>query len=238
NSHMNNENGYYVGFNFQPFKKWYLNGFFDLYRFPWLRYQVNSPSFGYETIAQLIYRPSKTLEVYFRFRTKSKQLNESAGLSQDHIRHIENEHRTYYRFNLTYNINTDIELRNRLEYVRYKRGKSDVEQGFLIYQDVIYKPLSFPLSFSARLAYFDTDSYNSRIYAYENDVLNAFSFPAYYYRGMKAYLTIRYKAYKGIDFWFRVSNLFYGNKNEIGSGLEKISGKHRTDVKLQLRFTI
>ena len=236
NAHMNNENGYYIGFNLHPFKKWYLNGFFDLYRFPWLRYQVNGPSFGYEAIGQLIYRPSKTFEAYFRFRTKNKQLNESAGLSEDNIRAVEDELRTYFRVNLTYGLSKSIKLRNRVEYSRYKRGEGDVEQGYMVYQDVIYKPLGFPVSFSARLAYFDTESYNGRIYTYENDVLYAFSFPAYYYRGMKAYLTLRYSVYKGIDVWFRVSNLFYSDRDHIGSGLEEITGKHRTDIKVQARF--
>ncbi|MFT6026221.1 MAG: hypothetical protein ACI8P5_000466, partial [Bacteroidia bacterium] len=43
-SRMNNETGYYLGFNIQPFKGWFLNGFFDVFRFPWLRYQVNGTS--------------------------------------------------------------------------------------------------------------------------------------------------------------------------------------------------
>lgn len=236
NSRMNNETGYYLGFSINPFKGWYLNGFFDVFKFPWLRYQVNGPSFGYESIGQLIYRPSKTFEVYFRFRQKNKQLNESAAFSEASIRGIENELRSYYRLNLSYSLSKAVKLRSRVEYSRYKRGDRDVEQGFLVYQDFIYNPLDFPLSFSARLAYFDTETYNARIYAYENDVLYAYSFPAYYYRGMKAYLTLRYNIYKNIDAWFRVANLFYSNRDQIGSGLESIDGKSRTDIKVQLRF--
>ncbi|MBL4587553.1 MAG: helix-hairpin-helix domain-containing protein [Flavobacteriales bacterium] len=236
NSRTNNETGYYIGFNINPFKGWYLHGFFDLFKFPWLRFQVNGSSFGYETIAQLVYRPSRNFEAYFRFRTKNKQLNESAAFSTEPIRGIEDELRTYYRFNLTYSLSKEIKLRNRVEYSRYKRGDRDAEQGFMIYQDIIYKPLNFPLSFSARLAYFDTESYNTRIYTYENDVLYAYSFPAYYYRGMRAYITLRYRIIRGIDVWFRISNLFYSNRDEIGSGLETVSGKQRTDVKVQFRF--
>lgn len=236
NSRINNETGYYIGFNLQPFKHWYLHGFFDLFKFPWLRFQVNSPSFGYETIAQLVYRPSRTFEAYFRFRTKNKPLNQSAALSTEPIRGIEDELRSYYRVNLTFSLSKEIKLRNRVEFSRYKRGDQEAEQGFMIYQDLIYKPQNFPLSFSARLAYFDTESYSTRIYAYENDVLYAYSFPAYYYRGMKAYITLRYRIIRGIDVWFRVANLFYSNRDHIGSGLEEIPGKHRTDIKVQLRF--
>ncbi|MCF8464323.1 MAG: helix-hairpin-helix domain-containing protein [Flavobacteriales bacterium] len=237
NSRMNNETGYYVGFNINPFKHWFLNGYFDIFRFPWLRYQVNGPSFGYETIGQLIYRPSKTIEIYFRFRQKQKQLTESSAYSEAPIRGLENEKRTAYRFNLTYTLNKTMTLKSRIEYSRYRRGDQEVEQGFMIYQDFNFRPLSFPLSFSARLAYFDTETYNSRIYVYESDVLYAYSFPAYYYRGMKAYLVLRYNIHKNIDAWVRVANLFYSNRDEIGSGLETVNGKSRTDIKVQLRFS-
>ncbi len=236
NSRFNNETGYYLGFNLHPFKHWYLHGYFDLFKFPWLRYLVNGQSFGYEAIGQLVYRPSRTFEAYFRIRAKNKQLNESAELSTEPIRGIEDELRTYYRLSLTYSLNKAVKLRNRVEFSQYQRGDLDAENGFMIYQDVIYKPMDFPLSFSARLAYFDTESYNTRIYAYENDVLYAYSFPAYYYRGMKAYLTLRYSIYRGIDAWFRISNLFYSNRDHVGSGAEEIPGKHRTDIKVQLRF--
>lgn len=236
NSRMNNETGYYLGFSINPFKGWYLRGFFDIFKFPWLRYQVNGLSFGYETIGQLIYRPSKTLEVYFRFRQKNRQLNESSAYSEAPIRGLENELRTYYRFNLQFSLSKEIKLRSRVEYARYKRGEQKVEQGYMMYQDVIYSPLNFPLSFSARLSYFDTETYNARIYAFENDVLYAYSFPAYFYRGVRTYLTIRYRVYKGIDAWFRVANTFYSNRDHVGSGLEETPSNHRTDIKVQVRF--
>lgn len=236
NSRMNNETGYYLGVSLNPFKGWYINGFFDLFRFPWLRYQVNSPSFGYEGIAQLSYRPNRDLEIYFRFRQKNKPVNVSAEENTAPIRYIEEEKRTYYRLHLGYKLNKSWSLRSRVEYARYRRGERDVEQGFMVYQDIIFKPTGFPVSFSTRLVYFDTDSYNARIYAYENDVLYAYSFPSYYYKGMKAYLNIRYDITRNISVWLRVSNLFYHDRNTIGSGLEEIDGKHRTDVKAQVRF--
>lgn len=236
NSRMNNETGYYLGFNLNPFKSWYVQGFFDLFRFPWLRYQVNSPSWGYEAIAQLSYRPNRNLEISFRFRQKTRQINVSTAENTEPIRFIEDERRTYYRFHLGYRLSKAWSLRSRVEHSRYQRGDRDVEQGFMVYQDIIFKPLSFPVSFSGRLAYFDTETYNARIFAYENDVLYAFSFPSYYYRGMRAYLNIRYDITRNISVWFRISNLYYHDRDFIGSGLERIDGRHRTDVKAQVRF--
>lgn len=238
NSRNNNETGYYLGFNLNPFKGWYLTGFFDLFRFPWLRFQVNSPSFGYEGIAQLSYRPSRNLEVLLRFRQKNREINVPTAFNNEPIRFIEDEKRTYYRFQISYKLNKTMTLRSRVEYARYRRGDRNVEQGFMMFQDIIYKPLSFPLSFSTRLAYFDTESYNARIYAFENDVLYAFSFPSYFYRGMRMYANIRWDVTRKISLWLRVSNTFYHDRDFIGSGLERIDGKNRTDIKVQVRFRI
>ena len=236
NSRMNNETGYYLGFNITPFKSWYVRGFFDLFRFPWLRFQTNGLSFGYEAIGQLGYRPNRNLEIYFRFRQKNRELNEPASISEAAIRGIEDELRSYYRLDFQYSLNKEIKLRSRVEYSRYRRGERDVEQGYLMYQDVIYSPTSFPLSFSARLAYFDTESFNARIFAFENDVLYAYSFPSYYYRGVRSYITLRYRIYRGIDAWFRVANTFFSNRDHVGSGLEETPKNTRTDIKVQLRF--
>ena len=235
-SRMNNETGYYLGFNIQPFKHWILNGFFDVFRFPWLRFQVNGPSIGYEAVGQLIYRPSREFEVYFRFRQKNKQLTESAAFSSEPIRGVEDELRSYYRLNLSYSLSKSVKLRSRVEYSRYQRGNRELDQGFMVYQDFIYKPVNFPVSFNARLAYFDTESYNSRIFAFESDVLYAYSFPAYFYRGMRAYLNVRYDISRNVSAWFRVANLFYSNRETVGSGLEQTPSNHRTDIKVQLRL--
>ena len=231
-----NEQGYYIGFNLQPIKNVTLTGFFDLFRFPWLRYRVNAPSDGYEVISQLTYRPSKAFEVYGRFRQKNRPINTSSTFNPEPIQSLEDELRTYYRLNVTYAVSKTVKLRSRIEYSRYRRGEGEAEEGFLIYQDVTFDPVKFPVSFSTRLAWFDTDSYNTRIYAYENDVLYAYSLPAYYYQGMRLYLTLRYTVYKGIDVWFRVANTLFSNRTTVGSGLDMIEGQSRTEIKAQVRF--
>ena len=116
-------------------------------------------------------------------------------------------------------------------------GAPKNEKGFMVYQDVIYQSLKSPFTFTFRYAMFETDSYDSRIYAYENDVLYAFSIPAYYYRGNRTYLIIKYSGIRNIDCWFRIAQTFYNNKTEIGSGLDEISGNAKTEIKAQLRFS-
>ena len=105
--------------------------------------------------------------------------------------------------------------------------------------DIGLNPPNVPqskVSFSARFALFDTDSYNSRIYSYENDVLYYFRIPSYYYQGSRSYLTLRYQFKKGIDLWLRYSNWTYYNRETIGSGLNEINGPSKSEFRAQLRF--
>ena len=127
-------------------------------------------------------------------------------------------------------------IKGRAELVNYDKEESPFETGYLLYQDVAFKPKSNPFSFTFRYAIFDTKSYNSRIYAYENDVLYSFSIPAYYNRGTRTYLTVKYKIRRGIDFWLRYAITYYDNVDVISSGLEEIQGNHKQEIKAQVRF--
>ncbi|MCG3166200.1 MAG: hypothetical protein POELPBGB_01977 [Bacteroidia bacterium] len=234
NTRVLNEKATYFGFRAQILKNWTLQGYMDIFKFPWLRYQVNAPSKGYEYLAQLTFSPSKTLEAYFRIRRQMKEINTNdEELTVDYLDEYST---TNYRFNITYKISSSVQLRNRVEHIVYERGNDGKEKGWLMYQDVTWKALKSPLSLSFRYALFDTDTYNARLYAYENDVLYAFSIPAYYYKGSRTYLTLRYNIVRGIDVWLRYAVTFYNNRNSISSGTSEIQGNTKSEIKAQIRF--
>lgn len=234
NSRILNEKATYFGFRAQILKSWNLMGYMDIFKFPWLRYQVDAPSKGYEYLAQLTFSPSKTLETYFRIRRQMKQINTNDD--ELTIDYLDDYFTTNYRFNITYKVSPSIQLRSRIEHVTYERGNDEIEKGWLMYQDITYKSLKSPLSLSFRYALFDTDSYNARVYAYENDVLYAFSIPAHYYKGSRTYLTLRYNIIRGIDVWLRYAVTFYNNRNVISSGTSEIQGNTKSEIKAQIRF--
>ena len=95
-----------------------------------------------------------------------------------------------------------------------------------------------PISGVLRLQYFETDGYNSRIYAYENDVLYSYSIPAFSDKGFRYYLTLNYDLTKKLSFWLRCAQTIYKNRNTVGSGLDEIQGSRRTEVKLQARLIL
>ncbi|WP_256011541.1 helix-hairpin-helix domain-containing protein [Desertivirga xinjiangensis] len=228
-----NEKGFYSGLVVTPGRKYEISVYADLFRFPWLRYRVDSPSWGYEMFSQIGYAPSKKFKLSIRYKFENKQENENIP---NPINFLEQVAKKAYRLELNYKISEQCQLRNRAEVISYQKAEQKREYGFLLFQDVIYKPLQSRVSANIRFAVFETESYNARIYANENDVLYSFSAPAHYNRGLRYYANLRYRVCKGIDMWFRYAKTSYSDLQEIGSGLERIAGNNKSDVKLQLRF--
>jgi hypothetical protein len=219
----------------KPMKNISVSAYYDHWNFPWLKYLVDAPSSGYDALFQVNYTPSKTVDMYFRVRDRIRSRN-ITGEDALEIDYPIGQHQTNYRFDVSYKISPSFKLRNRVECVTFDQPNQARENGYVILQDIVYKPMSKPLSFSFRYALFDTDGYYSRIYAYESDVLYSFSIPAYYYKGSRSYLTLQYDVTRKIDLWFRIAQFYYSNRETTGSGLTEIQGHHRTDFRVQMRF--
>ena len=101
-----------------------------------------------------------------------------------------------------------------------------------------FKPQNFPLSFSFRYALFNTGSYATRMYTYENDVLYGYSVPALEGKGIRCYLLIASQPFKFLECWVRYAHLFYSDRNAIGTGPETITGNTKSEIKVQIMFRI
>lgn len=229
-----NEKGILAGFDIKVNKSWSINGYIDQYTFEWLRTQTDKPlTNGYDLIAQLRFKPNKKLDIYGRYRYKIKPINTDAE-NIENIAPVYSEYKENIRLNIDYKLSDNWQVRTRVEHMNYERIGGAPEQGFLLYQDLFYNPKGKKYSVKARYALYDTDSYSSKIYAYESDLLYVFSVPSYYYRGSRYYLILRYKFNKHFDLWLRCSRWIYDNRDVISSGLNEIEGNTKTEVKAQL----
>ncbi len=229
----NNERGIYAGLNVNINKAWSVNAYFDLFEFPWLKYQVDKPSHGHEILVQPTYRPSRNLEIYARFRQQLRQKN--SRISDGTITEIEDVVQRNYRINVSYKISDDFTIKSRVEYVTINRLSSKPEDGILFTQDLLYKPKKLPFDITLRYALFDTDSYDSRMYTFESNALYVFSIPAYYYQGSRMYALIRLTLFKKVDLWVRYGVFLYNNQKSLGTGPEFINRNQKTDLTVQLR---
>ncbi len=229
-----NENGLYAGLRFLIYRKWVLTAYTDNFRFPWLKYRTDAPSSGNEQLVQLENNFSGNVFMYFRFRGENKQQNASGEPQMMDV--LTTIRKSSYRFYIEYGISPSLLLKNRLEYLVYKEGSYYRGTGFLIYQDVVWKAPSDKFSLAFRYAIFDTDSYDERLYAYENDVLYSFSVPAYYDKGSRIYLVADYRLTEKISLQARYAATFFSNQKTIGSGLDEINGSNKSEVKVQVRI--
>jgi hypothetical protein len=110
------------------------------------------------------------------------------------------------------------------------------QKGFLTFADILYKPLLRPFSGNLRISYFETDGYDSRIYAFENDVLYGYSIPAFFDKGYHYYVNVHYKLSRKLSCWARFSQTIYSGKSEIGSGLDVIKGNKKSQIKVQVIY--
>lgn len=227
-----NESGVYVGTSVRLTPTIRIHAFADHFRFPWMKFRTYMPSMGSDYLVSLHYRPARNTELILRFRQKSKPLNTRDPVM---IRHLEEVVRTQYRLHLSYSVSQSISIRNRLEIIHHSYGE-EKQKGYMVYQDILYRNLSSPFAITIRYALFDTEGFDSRIYAYEHDVLYAFSFPFYSDKGFRTYLLIRYRVHRQVDIYMRLANTTYINRDSSGTGLETIEGNTRTEVKGQIRF--
>lgn len=224
----NNEEGIYMGFLIFPIRKVKIYSHLDLFKHKWLKYRVNSPSSSYDFFTQINYNLNKSTEIYFKYRIKKSEENNNAQTINFPVEKVKHEG----RINIKHKINKQWEIRNRIEFAKYKKENIKLN-GYMMFQDIIFNSTKFPLAIRLRYAIFNSDSYLTRIYAYESDLLYTFSIPAYYYKGNRIYLNIRYKYNKHIKLYAKLSQTKYSNRENIGSGNTIILGNTKTEIKLQ-----
>src|SRR5690606_19557335 len=219
-----NEEGIYTGIMLHPSRKWEWMSYIDMFRFPWLRYRVDEPSAGMDLLSQLTYTWYKIGRVSLRYRHRLKQEN---NRDRPPERVVVDARKDQLRLAFQYKLSAKWEIRTRAEGVRYeKEGRTDF--GWMAYQDVFWKPDRLPIQVNMRLAVFATDSYDARLYAYENDVLYASAFPMYNGKGGRSYVNLRYRIGRKTDFWLRYARNRYLNVETVGSGLDQSEGPHRS----------
>ncbi|RFC55060.1 helix-hairpin-helix domain-containing protein [Brumimicrobium aurantiacum] len=233
-SNTNNESGLYLGGSFKLNRQWRLNTYVDFFKSPWLKYRVDAPSDGHEVLSQLTYRPSSKFETYIRVREKDKMINVSEF--EGNIRPVERYKQRKYQLGLTADLGSGWKWRSRIDYVTDQRDSEGKQDGFALTQDLLYRSKQFPIELTLRYAIFNTDSYDTRVYSYEYNLENVFSIPAYFNKGSRTYVMLRYTFWnETCDLWLRYAAFVYNQEDVLSSGSEEIEGNVKSEVGVQLR---
>ena len=231
-----NEEGFYVGLRHILNPKIILSGYFDQYQFNAPRFGTSQPTGGFDVLALSEINFNRSLNVYFLVRSETRDdeyvvLNE---MGNEQIRMGE-ETRSSIRTNFEYQVSPDVRLRSRVELVRNREAGGEWETGFLIYQDLRVEPTR-RLRIDGRVTLFDTESFNTRVYQFESDLLYVMSNTVLYDQGQRAYVALRYIAADFMDVWFKYGVTVFEDRQTISSGLNETQGNVRNSIGLQVRL--
>ena len=229
NSRVNDEQGIFLGLKLLPIKNLSVSSYVDFFKYRWVKYTTYSPGSGNEFQLQINYKLSEYWNIYSRYFNEVKPVNATVNSQKLDL----DQKREKLRFHLDGELSNIITLRSRLEFIFYKHDHSS--KGILIFQDIGIKSEKLNSNCWFRISYFNTDDYDSRVYAYENDLLYQFSIPAFYRKGIRAYMSGKVKICEKTDLWFKASRTWFSGVESIGSGSSMIDGSKRTELKMQLR---
>lgn len=231
-----NEEGIYLGLEHTIGDRITVNAYIDQYRFPSARFGTNQPTQGYDWLGKVDVELTDDLNFYVQLRSDVSddeyEILDPYGRS---VRKLGTARRSTYRANLEYWVNSKVRLRTRGELVQSQAAGEGLESGYLIYQDLRLQ-LTDKLQVDTRLTMFDTDSYASRVYQYENDLLYVFAIQALSDRGQRLYARLKYEPTSYLDFWAKFGLTVYEDQPVIGSGLNQIGGDKRSDLGLEVRL--
>jgi len=231
-----NENGVYLGLRQTLGNRITLSAYIDQYRFPGARFGINQPTQGYDWLGKVEVEITSDLDFYMQLRSKIKEDEyETTDLYGRSLNRLDKAQRNSFRANLEYWVNPQARLRTRGEIVRNKQAGNHFELGYLVYQDLRLL-ISTKLRVDARLAMFDTNSYATRVYEFENDLLYVFGSQALYGKGQRMYVLVNYQPFHFLELWGKFGITVYEDRQVIGSGLNQIIGDSRSEVGFEARL--
>ncbi len=229
-SYPANETGIYSALVIRPSHRVQLSMYADLYRFPFLRYRVGGPSHGKDLLVQVKYQPDRKTEVYARFRSEQKMQNVSGEIRG--LPALGSLEKNSLRLHFSHIISIRSQVRGRTEFTIYNKDNNE-EHGFLAYLEWSERILErFRMGLRAQV--FEATSFDSRIYAYESDVLFAHSIPSFFDEGWRYYLVGKIDLGKNTNLDLKWSETLYPGKRETGTGTDRIKGNKRSELRLQL----
>lgn len=223
NSRTQNERGMFIGADLLPYPHVHLRGYIDVYRFDWLKYQVDEPSVGSDCLATI------DIGVGYNKKLTAKYRKHTKSLTDNNSRVFEKEMHTW---RLTYKD----ERHTVVNYKSIVEANRLFGWGYVLAQDLTLSRRNKRANISIRYAYFNAPEYQNRIYLSEKDVTGYFSMPVFYGKGHHIGVTGQWKITPRLQIYAKYSGLFYTDgREQIGSQTNEIIEGNKST---QIRFTV
>jgi hypothetical protein len=229
NGNTKNEFGIYNGVRWNlPYGR--LNFYYDQFKFPYATYTTLLPSEGNEFLINYNLKPLSKFSINLTFKDENKEVSTSSNVKKL----ISMRQRKTYRLEITFFPIKQIRLKSRFQYLtNYIKQIDSFEKGMMIFQDVklnLYKNLRC----SFRTSYFKTDSFNSAIYMYENDLRGILYSIPLYGEGLRWYMMLNYSIFDFLEFTFKYAETYEPNVSSLGSSYNEVDGNALDRVSVQM----
>ncbi len=228
NGTANGEIGRYMGMEFRPSEAMKISAYHDEFSLPSVSSFVRD---GDENVVRVECALTAKAGASLQFKEKTKW-DDYAVPDENHIVTTLTQERTERDLIASFSfIPTKwISLTQRVELAQVFYSVSrNRETGMLAYAEAASSPPHLPWHFMVRMAFFDTPSYDSRVYEYENDVRGGYSSPALYGTGLRWYLVAGWRILRKIELSFKYSETLKPGADNAG-----VSGPLDTAATIQL----
>lgn len=210
-----------------------LNFYYDQFKFPNASFDNPMPTDGNEFFAELTSKPFSKVETRIRYKKERKELEFT--IEDENL--IAERNRENFRGEVIYEISKLLRWKSRFEYNIYSVKDAEInEDGFLFFQDLRYVPTS-NLNLYGRIIFFRTDSFNSAVYEYENDLTGILTNIAMFGEGIRWYFIARYKVLPYLVLSCKYSETYKPKENTLSSGDSEIKGNLDNRINFQLDLT-
>ena len=225
-SSVQNESGICVGMNWAVLRRLSLSSYVDYAYFPWPRYLITGTSRTFDMQHTATWTKG-SWDITARYRLKTWNRDNSETHSLDRV--------TQHRARLAITNSNKLWLsRTQCDISLY--NQNGTSKGYMISQQAGIRTKTLQLY--ASVAYFNTDDYNSRVYAYERSTLYTLSFPMLHGNGLRATASIRADIGKNLMIIAKAGTTHYFDRDVVGSGLQAINSNTITDIDIQLRWRL
>lgn len=228
---INNEIGIYSGVRWKiPYGV--INLYYDTFKFPYQTNENSLSSNGDELLLDFLSIPLSKFEVRLRYKYENKEVSTLIDSEEKVARRLKQIGRTEF----VYNPLKSLRLRTRIEYNNFFIRDANIkENGLLVFQD--FRFVRNNIAFNGRIIFFQTDSFNSALYEYENDLFGVMPNLAMYGKGIRWYLMIRYKPLNFLNVSAKYSETYKPGVSSISSGDNEITGNLDNRISFQIDFS-
>lgn len=214
-SEAQDESGAYIGLSWTPTQRWSITAYSDFAYFAWPKYLTKESTYCRDHLMSILFQPVHSLTFGGRIRYKQK-----AGVTTERLR--------LFASMAMKNWNT----RTSFDYTMSdKNGKS---QGWMLGESAGYQWRWLKLM--GHFAYFHTQDYESRLYAYEPGLLYQMNFSSYFGEGIRYTVVARSEIGKHLLLMVKLGTTNYFDRNHISTGLQEIACSSQTDLEIQMKW--